>query len=424
MFGLTTRRDVDRLLAEQAEQLRNEFRNATGWQDADSGLWSSFGVVPSSAGMSVTPDSSKRSTAVYACVNLIAGTIGSTPVPVYERTSDGRKKVDGHELAALLNEQPCSSMTAASFWEWLISSLLLRGDGIAEIVRPSKNSTKISALVPLPRDQVVISQDDNGRLVYSFSNADASKKRGILQEDVLHFPGYGFNGTCGESVIKYAARQAVGTALAADEYAGGFFQRGASPSIAIEYPQGIAPKAEQAEFLRQQFDERYSGVGNSHRPLVLVNGGKISPISLTPEDSQLLQTRHFQVTDIARAFGVPPVLIGESEKTSSWGSGIEQLLRAFLTFTLNPRLVLIEQELNRKLVPGRGKLFLEFNRAGWLEGDNKSQADYFAKALGGPGAQGWMTPNEVRRLKNLPPIAGGDKLIQAGVTNDATTDAD
>ena len=131
----------------------------------------------------------------------------------------------------------------------------------------------------------------------------------------------------------------------------------------------------------------------------------------------LLQTRQWQVIDIARAFGVPPVLIGESEKTSSWGSGVEQILRAFLTFTLNPRLVMIEQELNRKLWPTRERFFLEFNRQGWLEGDNAAQTDYLTKALGGPGAQGWMTINEVRRLKNLPPIPGGDELTKAGANN-------
>jgi len=411
MFGLTTQKELNR----QLDSLRAEFRNAGGWQDADSQLWSTFGVVPTAAGVSVTAESAKRSAAVYACVNLIAGTIASTPIPIFERTADGRRKVD-HPLQWLLNEQPCPGMTAASMWEWLISSILLRGDGLCEIVRTSKGSNQIKALVPLERDQVVVSEATDGRLIYAYRE-EGGKTRGILQEDILHFPGYGFNGLRGESVIGYAGRQAIGTALAADLHAGGFFQRGASPSIAIEYPAGVAPKAEQADFLRAQFDEKYSGIDNSHRPLVLVNGGKISQVSLSPQDSQLLQTRQWQVIDIARAFGVPPVLIGESEKTSSWGSGVEQILRAFLTFTLNPRLVMIEQELNRKLWPTRERFFLEFNRQGWLEGDNAAQTDYLTKALGGPGAQGWMTINEVRRLKNLPPIPGGDELTKAGANN-------
>lgn len=410
MFGLTTQKELSR----QLNALRDEFKNVSGWQNADSALWDAFGVVPTSAGVSVTPESAKRCSAVSACVNLIAGTIASTPVPIYRRTADGRERAD-HEFWWLLNEQPTPEMTAASWWEWMISSMLLRGDGIAEIVRATPGSSIIKALVPLEREDVVVAEGSDGALVYGYR--EDGKTRGIRQEDILHFPGYGFNGLCGQSVIQAAARQAIGTALAADEYAGGFFSRGASPSVAIEYPAGVAPKPEQAEFLRQQFDDRYSGVKNSHRPLVLINGGKLSPVSLTPQDSQLLQTRQWQVIDIARAFGVPPILIGESEKTSSWGSGVEQILRAFLTFTLNPRLVMIEQELNRKLWPNRERYFAEFNRQGWLEGDSAAQAEYFQRALGGPGAQGWMTVNEIRRMKNLPPIPGGDEIVKAGATN-------
>jgi len=412
MFGLTTKKEMARQLDALRDDLRTEFKNASGWQDADSALWESFGVVPSAAGMSVTPETARRATAVYACVNLIAGTIASTPLPVFQRTPQGRERAE-HDLWWMLNEQPCSGMTAASFWEWMVSSLLLRGDGIAEIVRVNPKSNTVAELVPLERDKVKITRANDGRLLYSYG------KRGIFAEDVLHFPGYGFNGIEGESVIKNAARQAIGTALAADQFSGSFFQRGANPSVVIEYPEGVAPRQEQADHLRQQFDEKYSGIGNANRPLLLVNGGKLSRVTLSPQDSQLLETRQFQVIDIARAFGVPPVLIGEGEKTSSWGAGVEQILRAFLTFTLNPRLVMMEQELSRKLWPKRERYFVEFNRSGWLEGDNKAQAEFISKALGGPGAQGWMTVNEVRRLNNLPPIAGGDTLMKAGATNEA-----
>lgn len=416
MFGLTTKRDLERQLQAQADALRAEFRNA--WQDADSGAFSVYGSLPTASGVPVTPDSAKRSAAVYACVTLIAGTVASTPLAVYERTDAGRSRIDRHDYWWFFNESPCADMTAATFWEWILSSLLLRGDGLAEIRRRGPNRTgPVTEIVPLPRDQVIVSRQDDGQLLYSLNDTDAKRRRGFLSADVLHFPGYGFNGLCGESVIKHAARQAIGAALAADEYAGGFFLRGASPSVAIEYPQGVAPKPEQIENLRQQFDERYGGLANSHRPMLLVNGGKLSPVSLTPEDSQLLQTRQWQVIDIARAFGVPPVLIGESEKTSSWGSGVEQILRAFLVFALNPRLKIIEQELNRKLWPSRARYYLEFNRDGWLEGDSRTQAEYLARALGGPGQQGWMTINEVRRLKNLPPDPDGDRLVMSGAAN-------
>lgn len=425
MWPFNAKAKVQQQIDAVREELRAEFRNtAISWHDADSGLWQAFGVDPSAAGVSVTPESARRATAVYACVNLIAGTIASTPVPVYQRTATGRERVE-HDVWWMLNEQPCPGMTAASFWEWMVSSILLRGDGIAEIVRVSKGSNAVRELAPLPREKVVISKQPDGRLAYTTD--EGGKKRAIIQEDVLHFPGFGFDGISGESVIKSAARQAVGTALAADQFSGSFFQRGATPSVVIEYPEGVAPKQEQANFLREQFEEKYAGLGNANRPLVLVNGGKLSRVTMSPQDSQLLETRKFQVIDIARAFGVPPILIGEGEKTSSWGAGVEQILRAFLTFTLNPRLVLMEQELNRKLWPKRERYFTEFNRNGWLEGDNKAQGEFFKTALGGPGAQGWMTVNEVRRLKNLPPVKGGDDIIKAGATNetpDSTGDSE
>lgn len=139
---------------------------------------------------------------------------------------------------------------------------------------------------------------------------------------------------------------------------------------------------------------------------MLVNGGKLTTVSLSAEDAQLLETRKFQVIEIARAFGVPPHMIGETSASTSWGSGIEQMSIGYVRYTLGPHLTRIEQELNRKLWPRSQKYFVEFNRDGLLSGDSKTEAEVFGKALGGPGAQGWMTINEVRRIKNLPPLEG------------------
>lgn len=404
-------------LAEQANQISqlqntiSEIRNETLMlSGATSSQFSElFGLLDSHAGVVVSPESSKRSAAVYACMRLIAGAVSLLPLPVYERTATGREKVD-HEFWWLLNEQPFPTLTSAAFWDWMISNILLRGDGLAQIKRHPV-SGKVTGFLPLPRECVVIERRGD-QLIYLVN--DGLKKYGLYQDDVLHFPGFGFNGICGESVIAHAARHAIGTGLAADQFSGSFFARGATPSVVIQYPAGASPTKEQLHLLAEQFDEKYSGNGNHHRPLLLTNGGELQPVSMSAEDSQLLETRKFQVIDIARAFGVPPHMIGETSASTSWGSGIEQMSIAFARYTLGPYLIRIEQELNRKLWPRSAKYFIEFNREGLLAGDSKSESEYFGKALGGPGSQGWMTVNEVRRIKNLPPIDDGDKIIQAG----------
>jgi len=374
-----------------------------------------FGVRPASSGVAVTVESAKRSAAVYSCTRLIAGAVALLPIPVYERTLDGGRKKVEHDLWWLLNESPYPTLTACSFWEWMLSSMLMRGDGFAQIIRDRNGNP--SSLMPIPRECVHVTERD-GHLVYFVS--DGESVYGLFDDDVLHFPGFGFDGCHGESVIRYAARQAVGTALAADEYAGDFFANGASPSIALSYPQGVAPTEAQQNHLREQFADRYTGRGNHHRPLLLVNGGKVEPVSLNAEDAQLLETRKFQVVEIARAFGVPPHMIGETSASTSWGSGIEQMSIGFVRYTLGPHLRRIEQELNRKLWPRSTRYFAEFNRDGLLAGDSKTESEVISKSLGGPGAQGWMTVNEARRIKNLPPVPGGDVLYLTQATQGAS----
>jgi HK97 family phage portal protein len=292
----------------------------------------------------------------------------------------------------------------------MISNLLLRGDGLAEIIR-NRQGVPVG-FMPLPRECVKIDRRGN-ELVYYISDG-VSKPYGRVQDDILHFPGFGFSGTCGESVIKNAARNAIGSAIAADEYSGEYFANGANPSVVVQYPEGVSPKDEQLDYLRKQLEDRTTGQGKRHKPLLLVNGGSLNPVSLSAEDSQLLQTRQFQVVDIARAFGVPPHMLGE--QSTVWGSGLEQISGGFVRYTMNPYLSRIEQELNRKLWPRSQKYFVEFNREGLLAGDSKAEAEYFAKALGGPGTQGWMSVDEVRRVKNLPPDGNPkmSRVIEAG----------
>lgn len=396
MLGFGRRKQLQRELEELRAQVADINNKAVMFGGQD---WTEFfGQVQAASGAVVTADTSKRSAAVYACTSLIAGAVALLPLPVYERTADARKRAE-HPVWWLLNEQPYPTLSSAAFWEWMASSMLLRGDGFARIVRGS--NFQPLQFEPLDRRWVQVERVDD-RLVY-YVNDGVRSAFGLDQADVLHFPGFGFNGRHGESVIQYAARQAVGTALAADEYSGEFFANGANPSVVIQYPKGTAPTTEQQDLLRTSFTERYTGTGNRHKPLLLVNGGELKQVTMSASDSQLLETRKFQVIDIARAFGVPPHMIGETSASTSWGSGIEQMSMGFVRYTLGPHLRRIEQELNRKLWPRSTKYFVEFNREGLLAGDSKSEAEYFAKALGGPGTQGWMSVNDVRRIKNMPP---------------------
>lgn len=377
-----------------------------------------FGDYPTSAGAVVTPGSAMRVTAVYACVRLIAGALASLPLPVYQRTEDGRERAE-HPYWWLLNEQPTPRFSAATFWEFVTASVLLRGDGLAYIVRDRNGVAQ--QFIPIHRDRVqIVAVRD--RLAYRIYDEDSNGKVGFFnadQDDMLHFPGCGFDGVSSMSVVTYAARQAVGIAIKGDELAGSMFASGAHIQYAVKAPGTMT--AEQQNRFREAWVAKYgNGQGVSKTPLILTEGLDVKELSMTAEDAQLLESRRFQVIDIARAFGVPPFMVGETEKSTSWGTGIEQMGIGFVTYTLQPHLTRFEQELNRKLWPARAKYFVEFNVDGLMRGDSKAQAEYFGKALGGPGVQGWMTVNEVRRLQNLPPISGGDELFrpESGASDD------
>ena len=246
------------------------------------------------------------------------------------------------------------------------------------------------------------------RLQYTFHDADGYFT--VDQDDVLHFPGFGFNGVHGMSVIQWGARNGIGIAIQGDEHAGKFFSEGGKPEVAIRTPNKMTK--EQQDDFRDAWVKKYGGVqGNRRIPLVLTEGLEVHELTMSAVDQQLLESRQWQVIDVARAFGVPPHMIGETTKSTSWGSGIESMGIGFVKYTLGPHLKRIKDELNRKLFR-TPRYFVEHNVDMFMAGDSKTQAEYFSKALGGPGTQGWMVVNEVRRLKNLPPIEGGDKLYQ------------
>lgn len=387
--------------SEREAQRAGGVQNLTYSQD----VLDAFAASPAAAGVSVTPISAMRVSAVFACVSRIAGAISTMPAHLYRNAADGRDRVDD-PLWWLLNEAPAENWIAASMWESIVMDMLLRESGFVFIGRNGMGQPR--ELIKLPWAVVHIEAErtptKGKRLKYFVREADGTTY-GVDAADMLHFPGFGFDGERAMSVISWAARNATGTAMAMDEYAGRFFANGSHPSIVIESPGKM--NAAQIENLQTAYANKYSGLANAHRlPLVLTEGNTFKPVTISAKDAQLLEGRQFQVTDIARAFGVPPHMIGETSASTSWGSGLEQMARGFITYTVQPHLVRIEQELNRKLFRTASR-YVEFNRDAAMQGDSKAEAEYFKAALGGPGSgPGWMAVDEVRKLKNQKPMGG------------------
>jgi len=392
---------------------------------SDIRMFEIFGDPRTASGAVVNPTTAMRVSAVSSCVTLIAGSVAQLPLPVYERVGDVPRKI-AHPYRWILNEQFSSAWPAAAGWEYLTAQVLLRGDGIAYIDR--NRAGEMVGLIPWSRERVeILEQKRSGpraprRLQYTFFDDEGYFVAD--QDDVLHLPGFGFNGRCSMSVIQWGARNGIGIAIQGDEHAGLFFSGGGKPEVAIQAPAKMSPS--QQDDFRAAWVAKYNGPGgarNSKIPLILTEGLDIKELTMSAVDQQLLESRQWQVVDIARAFLVPPHMIGETSKATSWGSGIEQLGIGFVMYTLAPHLRRFRGELNRKLFRSE-RYFVEHNTDGLMAGDSKSQAVYFGKALGGPGAQGWMTINEVRRLKNLPPIDGGDELPRAMVAGAASDPQD
>lgn len=358
------------------------------------------GMALGGAGIAVTEQTAMAVGAVYACVGLIGGALASIPFHLYKRSEDGRERYD-HDLWWLFNESPWPAWTAAAAWRFAAQSIVLRGDGYWRIHRASKYSSTIVGFEPLHPDRVLPQRIEGGRNLYTVAK-DGGTLDYVDQDDILHFSGVGFNGLRSITPIRAALRPAAGIALAADEFSGAFFKNGARPDFALKTAGKLADDA--AKLLRETWATRHGGTSNAHLPAVLTGGLEVQQLTMNAEDAQLLSTRQYQVVDIARICGVPPHMIGAVDKTTSWGTGIEQQSIGFVRYTLGRYTDDMSQEINRKVWPKSRLFFGEFNTDALLAGDAKTQADYFGKALGGPGAQGWMTVNEVRRLKNQKPL--------------------
>jgi HK97 family phage portal protein len=400
---------------------------ADSWQ----ALRGIFGdMQPTDSGAIVNSATAMRVSAVYRSTALISGSVASQPVDIYQRDPKGKPiKIPNHPLWWALNESANSQNSAAVFKEWMTAQMLLRGDGLAYIIRAADGVTPVGFL-PLRREQVVIQQraprspKEPPQLVYFITTPWGSFP--AEYDEMIHFPGFGFNGIESMSVIQWGARNAIGTAMRADEFAGRFFSQGAQPQFALKVPGKMSEEAKIA--LRESWQAKYQGNGPNGIPLVLTENIDVKELTMTAADAQLIESRKWQVADVARAFGVPPHMIGDTEKSTTWGSGLEELGQAYVDYTLSPHIKRLEEELTRKLFK-RGTNYVRFNLDGLMRGNATARSTYYGKALGGTQNPAWMTANEVRELENLPPSDDpeADKLAQpkpGSGPNQGNTNAD
>ncbi len=351
----------------------------------------------SAAGVNVTRETAMRVSVVYAAVALVAGAIASLPLAIYERQS--REKVD-HEYWYLLNENAGGAWTAFTFWEYMVSSKLFEGDGFAELVRSSVRSTRIIALKPHhPLSVDPFKKGD--KLLYRVNPSDGGPAYTLDSADMLQFPSLGFDGLRSPSPILRAGRDVIGAAIAAQDYSSRFFAGGANIDYALKAPGRLSDK--QLGDLKASLLARAMNGGRG--PLILSGGLEPAQLSINSKDAEILATRLFNVEEISRILGVPPHMIGHTDKQTSFGTGIEQQGIGFVRYTLQRHLTPIKQELNRKFWPVREKLFLEHMVEALERADLKTRYEAYRIAMGRAGEMPWMDASEVRRRENLPPNA-------------------
>ncbi|MBB4267600.1 phage portal protein [Roseospira visakhapatnamensis] len=380
---------------------------ARSYHPRDPALAGLFGATEAASGMTVTPDSAMRATAVYACVQYLARTLAAMPLILHRRLSDGGKARDpDHPLSRLLHDQPNGWQTAFEFRAMLQAHLCLRGNAYARIL--ATNGGAVTALVPLHPDRVrPLERRVNGRLAYEHWPCEAGRGREmLLQEEVLHLRGLSLSadGVLGLSPID-AMREAVGLALAAEAYGARFYRNNARPGMVIKHPGRLSPEA--GRRLKEAWNSQYAGAANAHKTAVLEEGMDIVPIGMTAEQAQFLETRKFQRSEIAAIFGVPPHKIGDLERATF--SNIEHQAIEVVTDTIRPWAVVWEQALTRDLFTEdmRRTHMVAFNLDGLLRGDIESR--YRAYATG--RQWGWLSANDVREREDMNRIDGGDLYL-------------
>jgi HK97 family phage portal protein len=366
------------------------------------------------SGKTVNERTALQTTSVYACVRILSETVASLPLHLYRyKEDDDKEKAINHTLYKLLHDEPNPEMTSFVFRETLMGHLLLYGNAYAQILRDGKGS--VIGLYPLQPNKVTVDRAANGEIYYTYQQ-DSKESRinpngGITylyNYEVLHIPGLGFNGLIGHSPIAMA-KNAVGITIACEEYGASFFANGANPGGVLEYP-GVIKDPDR---VRESWNSAYMGSANAHKVAILEEGMQYKQIGIPPEEAQFLETRKFQLNEIARIYRIPPHMIGDLEKSSF--SNIEQQSLEFVKYTLDPWVARWEQTIKKSLLTDEEKknYFVSFNVDGLLRGDYVSRMSGYATGI----QNGFLSPNDVRQLENMnliPDELGGNRYLCNG----------
>ena len=368
---------------------------------------------PSTSGKTVNEFTAMQTTAVYACVRILAETLAALPLQMYRYTPGGKERVYDHPLYHLLHDEPNPEMTSFIFRETLMSHLLIWGNAYAQIIRDRLG--RVQGLYPLRPDKMTVCRDDQGRIFYLYTKTSDENPNirpygqvALPKEEVLHIPGLGFDGLVGYSPIAMA-RNAVGMTMACEEYGASFFANGASPSGVLEHPGVLKDPAK----VRDSWNAVYRGTGNAHKVAVLEEGMKYQQIGIPPEEAQFLETRKFQLDEIARLYRIPPHMIGDLEKSSF--NNIEQQSMEFVKYTLDPWVIRWEQAMQKAMfLPEEKKqYFLKFNVNGLMRGDYESRMTGYSIGR----QNGWLSANDIREMEDMNPVPdeeGGNLYLVNG----------
>ncbi len=379
------------------------FERRSGLANPSQWLIDLLGGGKAYSGVTVNEKTALRSTAVYAAVRILAESVASLPLIVYRRLpGGGKERAVDHPLYSVLHDQANEEMSAFTLRETLMGHLATWGNAYSYI--EWDRGGRVRGLWPLRPDRTRPEREKTtGRIVYRVAREDGSWET-LRPEEILHIPGLGFDGLIGYSPIRMA-REAVGLALATEEFGARFFGNGANMSGVLEHPGKLSEQAQNN--LKKSWEEKYGGLGNAHRPAILEEGMKYNRIGIPPEDAQFLETRKFQVTEIARLYRIPPHMLADLERATF--SNIEHQSIEFVVHTLRPWLVRWEQAINMRLLGAdeRRTYFVEHLVDGLLRGDIKSR--YEAYAVG--RQNGWLSADDIRELENQNPLPDGQGKV-------------
>lgn len=380
------------------------FRTRDKPQDYYLGTDLRYFLGPSTSGKIVNEFTAMQTTAVYACVRILSETLAALPLQLYRYTPGGKERVYDHPLYHLLHDEPNPEMTSFIFRETLMSHLLIWGNAYAQIIRDRLG--RIQGLYPLRPDKMTVCRDESGQIYYVYTKTSdenpAIKPYGqvpLRKDEVLHIPGLGFDGLVGYSPIAMA-RNAVGMTMACEEYGASFFANGASPSGVLEHPGVLKDPTK----VRDSWNAVYQGSANAHKVAVLEEGMKYQQIGIPPEEAQFLETRKFQLNEIARLYRIPPHMIGDLDKSSF--NNIEQQSMEFVKYTLDPWVIRWEQSMQKSLfLPEEKKqFFLKFNVNGLMRGDYESRMTGYSIGR----QNGWLSANDIREMEDMNPVPDED----------------